>query len=87
MAGTEGGRTAQGLAHSDITPFSRRFIGRQCPSRQLSRTGFCDDFGTYYVPAEAKIEMGKGGREKVLREFNIERMIDTYVNTIESLSR
>jgi len=39
------------------------------------------------LPAKAKIEMGKKGREKVLREFNIERVIDTYVDTIELLSR
>ena len=38
------------------------------------------------LPAKAKIEMGKKGREKVLREFNIERVIDRYVGTIESLA-
>ncbi len=36
--------------------------------------------------AEARREMGRRGREKVLREFNIERVIDAYIGTIESLS-
>ena len=39
------------------------------------------------MSSEARAEMGKRGREKVLREFNIERVIDKYIKTIESLIR
>jgi glycosyltransferase involved in cell wall biosynthesis len=39
------------------------------------------------LSAEARREMGMRGRDKVMREFNIERVIDTYIKTIEASLR